>query len=1280
MLIGITVEEFLGNFPVQKAFIDAIYLSINVKDSKVTILEVTNNLRSRMLSSQLQVLGVTSTIVVSYEILYPSTSIAQNATLQYAYTSVVSRLNTSLVIGDFVNLFSQQSVLYGVVVNISIPSVGLAVEPSIVKFGHSAYPTGKPTSQPSGIPSSQPSSLPTSSPTLTQYTKWNTRLTNELDQRLSKTNKDSRNIYFEMTVDNISYYGGPNTWSGFVRNMIQISIKSKKVPHVSLLVINSTTQQTKEFTCDEVVSANRLAQFIGMEMQRNMSVKCGDHLWQVSFCGLNSTIPHICVDCKDPCQDYCLDKDGMMVSGISPHFVPCHAGWGYIKIFYMRLEEDVVGATSVVSSFSGMWILLLLIISWKQYQNRNRRVDSELKLKILVEASGNLEDINNDKLHQGTSSLKLWLSQRLLGDYFLDRGWGERVWRSITNRHRMLLCFQHSGPGPWYGFYSGTVVVTYGFLIQIISSLQYPYDDGTCALQNSERSCLGVRSRFLDSRAICTWQEIDTSSRWDKGELLFEPGGYQTNCFWHKEDITIVDALRTALVSLLIIIPLRILVIEPIMKKYLMVPSRVDGKSGIDSTTVVVLKGKSSASSVVPLSQGSHNKTLIADYNKSRQSLSPHKVVSLANAPSNMSDMQDYFLELGGIDGSLQSSPDKSSLRIKIIKDQQDHDHSDLHQESIQNDHHQDMNNVNDDDYHRYMLELRIPEISRAASAHSRMSFNSSYSKLEISKVGKLFTAFKNNTIDPIETQVVHREEKEYSEDTLKMFLEALFSHRLTIYDTKKRRKFDEAWAIRNSEFNQDKIINRNFSFWLFHIGQHSQTPADYIYDFLKEVHIEYGAQRKEIKSNTDSLPRRLMVLLLLDVIGLFNYDTEILRRRLYRQLNPRPAVDWRVRLFVFVLFLLLNALLMFFTWKHLHDFPRDRLYRWYGSLLTALIVDFAMVETTDVWWSNFLVPSQCKEVWRQGVETVLAIIDQSELAVPRDIQRFDMTKYLYVSKQVAKLFPSLVESQIILKYMCEAPGRVLTGPWRDNLDIVYARDGLFNSWKTNIRKYWREGGYKKDVRETIKWMGTLPMAVQRLIVCGWVVASMFALWYFIRGWIAWSGIWWFGVAVVCSVCCCIFIQWTYTTIPYVRHRFDLLRIRFVSIRKFFGLQAGVLPFPIDEVVPYEVAQNESMERLYAPVSTTIVSNISPLLSNDTDGSNFNLFDIYPQIAEKEIEEKVYILQQMLYDHASKNKETILKQWTTQDFELSSNSDEEGKQRDDLFELSDSSVSSDSDL
>jgi hypothetical protein len=126
---------------------------------------------------------------------------------------------------------------------------------------------------------------------------------------------------------------------------------------------------------------------------------------------------------------------------------------------------------------------------------------------------------------------------------------------------------------------------------------------------------------------------------------------------------------------------------------------------------------------------------------------------------------------------------------------------------------------------------------------------------------------------------------------------------------------------------------------------------------------------------------------------------------------------------------------------------------------------------------------------------------------------RFDMTKYLFVSKQVAKLFPTLLESQIILKYMSEMPDRVLTGPWRDNLDIVYARDGFINSWKASTRKYWREGGYRRDVKETIKWVGSLPAVVQRLLVGGWVVASMFALWYFLHGWIEWSGIWWFAVS-----------------------------------------------------------------------------------------------------------------------------------------------------------------------
>jgi hypothetical protein len=376
-------------------------------------------------------------------------------------------------------------------------------------------------------------------------------------------------------------------------------------------------------------------------------------------------------------------------------------------------------------------------------------------------------------------------------------------------------------------------------------------------------------------------------------------------------------------------------------------------------------------------------------------------------------------------------------------------------------------------------------------------------------------------------------------------------------------------------------------------------------------------------------------------------------------------------------MFLLLNALLMYYTWKHLHDFPRDRLYRWYGSTLTALIVDFAMVETMDVWWSNYVVPSQCKEVWRQGVQTVLAIIDQFQIPIERDTSHFDMTKYLYVSKQVAKLFPTLLESQIILKYMSEMPDRVLTGPWRDNLDIVYARDGFINSWKASTRKYWKEGGYRRDVKETIKWVASLPTVVQRLLVGGWVVASMFALWYFLRGWIEWSGIWWFGGTVgICFVALKL-IQWMYMNVPQFRYRVDEFCNRNHATKKLFGKQSSMTGFAIGEIVALEV---EEIDRLYANVATPIktANNVvsQPSSPKPEHDESFNLVDIYPQIGRQENVEQIFNMQQFLYEHAQKHKNAFLKQWNTSDFDLSSHSEEEGKQQNGLFDLSNSSVSS----
>jgi hypothetical protein len=182
-------------------------------------------------------------IYVNYTLLYYTTDIAELATREFSFEVVRERLNATLAVGNFTTVLNAIAVFYNIthLTKAQTDLAGLVIASTFSSgFVHSAFPSSIPTNQPSTLPSSQPSTMPTAVPTFTIRTQWEHRVTFELESRFKLTERYLRGLYFELTIQNISYYGGPHTWTNFVDNMFRPMMQAKEFVSLTFLLANST--------------------------------------------------------------------------------------------------------------------------------------------------------------------------------------------------------------------------------------------------------------------------------------------------------------------------------------------------------------------------------------------------------------------------------------------------------------------------------------------------------------------------------------------------------------------------------------------------------------------------------------------------------------------------------------------------------------------------------------------------------------------------------------------------------------------------------------------------------------------------------------------------------------------------------------------------------------------------------------------------------------------------------------------------------------------------------
>lgn len=1095
-LTSVTAAQFRADIVAEATFEAAVRVSTQLPDALISITNLTDVNRTvdfpnRRLKLSTQAV-YQQVLVVDYVLQFFAAQVSRTANATQAYVEIVYRLNDSIVTGKFSNLMRQeaQETQSTSLINAGAALNRIDISPTF-SFGliHSAHPSSQPSSGPTSQPSVQPTSVPSSAPTYSYATKWTNRLGVMLAQRYDLSDREQRAVYFEVISGNSSLFGAPGSWERFVESNIRLPLKYKSVAAMEMVMVLADDMPAVSCRCSEPNALQQLSVGLIGALAINISVQCDGNTWKLWFCSATSTVPDFCINCADPCLDSCQteqpDHTYQLNVAIPAHYRKCPFGTGNIKMLALDFTQNAVGGDGVLISFSCLWAAAILLCIWHGYSNTSQIVPSSLlamgKRKV---GSWKLRRFFDPEKALASSPAVDDVMSRIDG-IFSSCNPGLLTITAVVNkllsRHRDLKALLDKSSA-YYALYTISHCTFAAFITAVFVNLQSPSDRGQCAEQTTELACASVQAAVLDRRQLCSW--IGTGAADSAG-----PGEYQANCIFKDEGLQAGEALCIACIVLVLVEAIKIFLIEP---------------------AITVFAASAAASTVI----GSYEfDSKLSFKNKVR----PSPIKPMEQRVPAAEESHRFTLQMHGA----------QSPRISYVA------HDDPEQvlsalESV------NVGDLDQEDHFRYQLQVRAPTPTPTAKGMSKSKF--SFSEYD-----------RESASEPVDMRLVPRPAVQVCQQAFEGLVAALMEHSQSLEEADKQ-SFQAAWSMTDHGFD-DKVIRRTVLWQMQQLAFSAyQSSIDFLFEFTQTVDHAVEAQRLLIGKHPQTLADRLLVLFAADLMGLLSYEAVIFQCYHSDRLNPR-AVAWAWKMAVFVVFLACNAVFLYLCWDAVRLLPSDRLQRWYCTLFIAIILDALVIENLTNTWTAIVVPWLCLPmtsiVQREMEDAVqhTKFAHSMPIGSPRASMQwaagqslfsplpatamnrtmsklFDASSYVFISKQLAKVFPQLAEAQVILNYRLLLPHRILAGrTWQSNLDRITPRAFWSTATVYRLHAYLRTQCKHDAVQCLLMFAAVLPCEVQRMLLVGVQIALIYLFFgHLLQSAVQWTGFWWFALSAVVMV------------------------------------------------------------------------------------------------------------------------------------------------------------------
>jgi len=547
------------------------------------------------------------------------------------------------------------------------------------------------------------------------------------------------------------------------------------------------------------------------------------------------------------------------------------------------------------------------------------------------------------------------------------------------------------------------------FLLSLLYDIQGPSDDGTCAQQMSEIDCLSRKTVFDRSQSYCSWSLDDKSS---------SPNQYL--CFYQDPKFTIETVLIIAvLVSLMVAIcnkPIDMifdLLTAPIADEMKMTES-----DGLITSVVRRMSNATRRMSLIASNTASAAFNNISNTRKLLVGFSTRKI------PQQTETAQQL------------ATTSMSILRSSTIRH--------LHERNLS----------------RLRTYYNIQEgISNGSDNYS----DNSESNDNLSIGGDEGEVRKAS-------EVVTNDSRENTINTTNRSIEALSREidcQRRLLKPSELEQFDEQWGI--DPTGEFAAGNKS----IVPCMKHKEGAYYIISKELRLVQDEVSKKSEKLRIATDAhTGLEILHLFIKDLLGRSTPAASIFETKTDEDFEHTEVISRNTKRFAMLALLGINIFFVYFA--ILTGFRRG--VSWQHSYLIACIIQFvvemALNETMECIWIQCLIPMLvCDEVRKVG-DSIAEIVSDLCSSTPNESRLFlSAPEYLFVSTNLAKKFPHLMESMFVQSYYSHIPGE-LSKLW--NVGSV-----------ARIRKYHslRHSTLLTTLLSMVQYIGTAPFVLHRLFI-----------------------------------------------------------------------------------------------------------------------------------------------------------------------------------------------------
>jgi len=705
----------------------------------------------------------------------------------------------------------------------------------------------------------------------------------------------------------------------------------------------------------------------------------------------------------------------------------------------------------VIVMFSAMWAVGLMMIFgciWR----RKYMIKVNVMDQALVERKRRVAQVSYS-VAMVQQNLLNYTSQ-LFPSIFSNEPMSRRIWSEISRHHRYLTLMTASKgeSGDKQRILTCIQLLSLQtmlmFLLALLYDMQGPADDGSCITNLTMVDCLSRKSAFDRTKSFCSWDNsVDVNVAATQNADDIHACMYQQPSFT-IETVLIISILVSLMVALLTkpIDMIFNLLTAPTADE-LKIASTIQRSDNSSNNSIGALRsvGRRMSNMARKVSVVALNTVTMATNNLSYTTkkllvgLTTRKIPHSTETAHQLATASMSVLA----SNSIQQLQERHLNRMRTYYSSQHgmgddihaSDYSDSDDDSSSSSSYSDSSdsdsqwNDNNDNNHEIRVQERTTDRKRVKDSNSSVSMISG-----------------NNTIDRLSNEI---------------------SCQRRLLKASELELFDEQWGIDpTGEFaTGDRSI--------IPCMKHKDGAYEIISQQLQLVEKEVQQKCEKLMIATDAhTGLEILHLFIKDLLGRSTAAARIFETKADEDFKHTEVVTRGSKRFAMLTLAGLNFFFIYFA--ILTGFQRG--ITWQQSYLFACIIQFfveiILNETMECLWIQCVIPMLVSDEVRKVGDSITEIISDLCSTTPKDSRLFlNAPDYLFVSTNLAKKFPQLMESIVVQSYFSHIPGE-LSKLW--NVGSV-----------ARIRRYHslRRITVLTTLLSIFQYLGTAPFLLHRLFI-----------------------------------------------------------------------------------------------------------------------------------------------------------------------------------------------------